>query len=245
MDIKLKNQLVKLAEQYEKSEFVNDDPVQFPRRFSYKCSQEIVGFITAWLAYGNRKAILSTCEKLFSEMEFYTPYMYIKNMIWRKYIDSEEAMYRFFKWKDFAELCKALKTIYDENEDMEEAMSKNYIRTVGGTDYLDALIKLFPGVKGIPQDSKSACKRLNMFLRWMVRKNSPVDLGIWSFVPTSQLLIPLDTHVSNIGRQLGLITDKGDNMDTVLSLTTKCREVFPLDPCKCDFALFGYDVNSK
>lgn len=168
---------MKLAEQYEKPEFITDDPVQFPRRFGYKCSQEIVGFIAAWLAYGNRKAILSTCEKLCKEMERLTPYMYIKNMGWRKYIDSEEPLYRFFKEKDFADLCRALKEIYDNNEDMEEALSKNYTRTMGATDYLDALISLFPGVKGIPQDSKSACKRLNMFLRWMCRRNSPVDFG--------------------------------------------------------------------
>lgn len=163
---KLRHQVMKLAEQYEKPEFITDDPVQFPRRFGYKCSQEIVGFIAAWLAYGNRKAILSTCEKLCKEMERLTPYMYIKNMGWRKYIDSEEPLYRFFKEKDFADLCRALKEIYDNNEDMEEALSKNYTRTMGATDYLDALISLFPGVKGIPQDSKSACKRLNIFLRW-------------------------------------------------------------------------------
>lgn len=242
---KLRHQVMKLAEQYEKPEFITDDPVQFPRRFGYKCSQEIVGFIAAWLAYGNRKAILSTCEKLCKEMERLTPYMYIKNMGWRKYIDSEEPLYRFFKEKDFADLCRALKEIYDNNEDMEEALSKNYTRTMGATDYLDALISLFPGVKGIPQDSKSACKRLNMFLRWMCRRNSPMDLGIWSFIPQSSLLIPLDTHVATVGRQLGLITGKGDSMNTVLELTTNCRNVYPLDPCKCDYALFGYGVNNK
>lgn len=116
---------------------------------------------------------------------------------------------------------------------------------MGATDYLDALINLFPGVKGIPQDSKSACKRLNMFLRWMCRRNSPVDLGIWSFIPQSSLLIPLDTHVATVGRQLGLITGKDDSMNTVLELTTNCRNVYPLDPCKCDYALFGYGVNNK
>lgn len=242
---KLRHQVMKLAEQYEKPEFITDDPVQFPRRFGYKCSQEIVGFIAAWLAYGNRKAILSTCEKLCKEMERLTPYMYIKNMGWRKYIDSEEPLYRFFKEKDFADLCRALKEIYDNNEDMEGALSKNYTRTMGATDYLDALISLFPGVKGIPQDSKSACKRLNMFLRWMCRRNSPVDLGIWSFIPQPSLLIPLDTHVATVGRQLGLITGKGDSMNTVLELTTNCRNVYPLDPCKCDYALFGYGVNNK
>ena len=155
---KLRHQVMKLAEQYEKPEFITDDPVQFPRRFGYKCSQEIVGFIAAWLAYGNRKAILSTCEKLCKEMERLTPYMYIKNMGWRKYIDSEEPLYRFFKEKDFADLCRALKEIYDNNEDMEEALSKNYSRTMGATDYLDALISLFPGVKGLWPSTKSTIK---------------------------------------------------------------------------------------
>lgn len=236
---------MKLAEQYEQPEFIQDDPVQFPRKFGYKCSQEIVGFIAAWLAYGNRKAILSTCESLFADMERYTPYMYIKNMVWRKYTDSDETMYRFFKWSDFADLCRALKKIYDEYEDMEEALFQNHQRTVNPTDYVEALIKLFPNVKGVPQDTKSACKRLNMFLRWMVRKKSPVDLGIWASIEPRYLLIPLDTHVANVGRQMGLIKGKGDSMNTVLELTTNCRDIFPLDPCKCDFALFGYGVNNK
>lgn len=236
---------MKLAEQYEKPEFIQDDPVQFPRKFGYKCSQEIVGFIASWLAYGNRKAILSTCESLFADMERYTPYMYIKNMVWRKYTDSDETMYRFFKWRDFADLCRALKKIYDEYEDMEEALFQNYQRTVNPTDYVEALIKLFPNVKGVPQDTKSACKRLNMFLRWMVRKKSPIDLGIWASIEPRYLLIPLDTHVANVGRQMGLIKGKGDSMNTVLELTTNCRDIFPLDPCKCDFALFGYGVNNK
>lgn len=242
---KTKHLLIKLADQYETAEFIADDPIQFPRKFGYKCSQEIVGFIASWLAYGNRKTILSTCENLFREMERYTPYMYIKNMVWQKYVGSEETLYRFFTWGDFAGLCRCLKKIYDEYEDMEEALSKNYYRMVNATDYLLELISLFPGVKGIPQDTKSACKRLNLFLRWMCRKNSPVDLGIWSFIPMTQLLIPFDTHVAAISRQLGLINSKSNSMSTVIDLTVKLREVFLLDPCKGDFALFGYGANNK
>ena len=244
METKTRHLIMKLAEQYEKPEFVVNDPVQFPRRFNYKCSQEIVGFIAAWLAYGNRKAILQACQQVLNEMKPHIPYKYIIDMKWRKHIGSQAPLYRLYTWGDFAELCKALKEIYDAYEDMEEAVEKNYHRTIYASDYLETLIQLFPGVKGIPQNTKSACKRLNLFLRWMCRKNSPVDLGVWNFIPMTHLLIPLDTHVADIGRQLGLITGKGDNMSTVLELTTNCREVYLLDPCKCDFALFGYGVNN-
>lgn len=245
MDSRTVRYLIDLADKYEKPEFVKDDPVQFPRRFTYKCSQEIVGFICSWLAYGNRKAILQACQQVLEEMNPYVPYKYIVDMKWTKHRDSKETLYRFYTWGDFAQLCEALKKIYDTYEDMEEAVEKNYYRTINSTDYLEALIQLFPGVKGIPQDTKSACKRLNLFLRWMCRRKSPVDLGVWSFIPMTHLLIPLDTHVANIGRQLGLINCKGDNMNTVLQLTTKLREAFLLDPCRGDFALFGYGVNNK
>ena len=245
MKTELKNQIKKFAEQYERADFAMDDPVQFPRRYNDKCSQEIVGLIASWLAYGNRKAILATCESLFAEMNRDTPYIYIKNRAWERYVDSKETMYRFFKWGDFAKLCEALKGIYDEHADMEEALSKAYTGFSGSTDYLSALIVLFPDVKGIPQNTKSACKRLNMFLRWMVRKDSPVDLGIWNVIPTNHLLIPLDTHVAAVSRKLGLIKSKGDNMNTVLELTTNCCKVYPSDPCRCDFALFGFGVNNK
>lgn len=235
-----------LSEQYEKSEFIPEDPVQFPRRFSAQRDIEIVGFIASWLAYGNRKAILDTCQRLISkEFSQMSPYMYISNGAWKHYTNDTTPLYRFFTYGDFAVLCAALKKIYDDYETMEKAVLSRYVNKGLGTDYLEALISLFPGVKGVPQDLKSACKRLNMFLRWMARRNSPVDMGIWRNFYNRDLLIPVDTHVARVARQLGLIKAKRDNMRTVLELTTQCREVFFYDPCKCDFALFGYGVTHK
>lgn len=106
------------------------------------------------------------------------------------------------------------------------------------------LIACFHGIKGFPKSNFSACKRLNMLLRWMSRKNSPVDLGLWDIKP-SKLIIPLDTHVHRIALDLGLTKRKQADMKTALEITDAMREIWPEDPAKGDFALFGYGVNNK
>lgn len=245
MDLKTVHLLKELANRFEDSTFIKDDPVQFPLNYQYKCSQEIVGFIASWLAYGNRKAIIKACQEIFiKEMGLYTPYGYIKFGKFFKHKDSKISLYRFYNWGDFYKLCEALKAIYDKYEDMEEAVYSSYLRSRQPDDYVRAIISLFTGVKGVPQDSKSACKRINMFLRWMCRKNSPVDLGIWSCIQMSQLLIPLDTHVASTSRHLGLLRRNNNDMEAVIELTENCRQIFPNDPCKCDYALFGYGINN-
>lgn len=244
--------LKELAERYETHNFIVDDPVMFPSRYHKQVDIEIVGFIASWLAYGNRKAIIKTCETLFKEMLEYapSPYDFIMNQSYIKFSRNHpvnECLYRFYKYMDFYDLCESLRMIYKKHPTMETAMfDKLANRRKIGVYPIQSLIDLFPErVKGVPHDTKSACKRLCMFMRWMARKNSPVDLGIWRHLDPKYLLMPLDTHVARIGRQLGLITLKRNNMDTVLELTYNCRRVFPKDPCKCDFALFGYGVNNK
>lgn len=252
MKTETKQLLTDLASKYETTEFITDDPVQFPLRYHDQKDVEIVGFIASWLAYGNRKAIIRTCDALLKEMSKYdaSPYAFITQ---QRYIEFSrnhpvnECLYRFYKYRDFYDLCESLKMIYVKFPTMEEALfDKLANRRKIGIYPLQSLIDLFPyRIKGIPYNTKSACKRLCMFMRWMARKESPVDLGVWKRFDPKYLLIPLDTHVARIGRQLELITRKQDNIDAVIELTAKCREVFPDDPCKCDFALFGYGVNHK
>lgn len=251
MDDKLRHKIIKLAEQYETAQFVNTDPVQFPSRYHDQKDVEIVGFIASWLAYGNRKAIIKTCDELLQAMSKYSisPFDFIIN---GKYIQMSREfgvtvnLYRFYTYADFYDLCEALRDIYKHHSTLEEALFSKIQNRGLGTDSLQALVDCFPNkVKGVPDNVNSACKRLCMFMRWMARKDSPVDLGVWRNFHPKYLLIPLDTHVARIGRELGLIRGKRDNMSTVLELTTVCREVFPLDPCKCDYALFGYGVNNK
>lgn len=109
---------------------------------------------------------------------------------------------------------------------MEQAVCKQYDE-IKNPDWVQAVLNLFPGVKGVPKDTKSACKRVCMFMRWMVRWGSDVDLGIWSFIPTSKLIVPLDTHVARMARQLGLITVKGNNMRASVPINTAMSSSVP------------------
>lgn len=252
IDPKLAKTLVDLADKYETPAFVDSDPVQFPRIYTTLPNQEIVGFIAAWLAYGNRTAIIKTMQRLLNEMynvRHETPQRFIINRSWKneKFDHKEtDVLYRFYTYGDFYNLCEHLFQIYVNFESMYEIVRYQLNRSCGSP--LVSLINVFydysKPVKGIPMVPTSACKRLNMFLRWMVRRNSPVDLGVWHFDPNT-LLIPLDTHVARVARELGLITRKGNDMTTVIQLSEVLREVFPKDPARGDFALFGYGVNNK
>lgn len=252
VDPELAKTLVDLADKYETSAFIDNDPVQFPRIYTTLPNQEIVGFIAAWLAYGNRAAIIKTMQRLLNEMCFpfnTTPKGFIKNRLWEneKFDHKEtEVLYRFYTYGDFYNLCEHLFHIYTNYESMYDIMKYQSARSYYNplVDLITVFYDYSKPVKGIPMVPISACKRLNMFLRWMVRRNSPVDLGVWHFDPNT-LLIPLDTHVARVARELGLITRKSNDMTTVIQLSEVLREVFPRDPARGDFALFGYGVNNK
>lgn len=127
-------------------------------------------------------------------------------------------------------------------EDKLLAMSKQY---KDATHLLENLISLFPNQKGIPQNTKSACKRLCLLLRWLIRQDHIVDLGIWNLLPQSELLIPLDTHVFRLAKQIGLTDRNTADMKTVKEITQAMKEAFPTDVALGDFALFGYGVSGN
>lgn len=250
-----KTQLQELAAKYEVEDFIEYDPVKYPRQFKDKCNQEIVGFIAAWLAYGRREQFMPVIEHIIQQIAATgkTPYEFVMTEAHKKvWFDvADTCLYRFNTYHDLIQLCDALYHIYTDYSTLEDSVLDIAMKDMAETNVrnkplVEHLIRLFKPyrVEGIPLEAKSACKRLNMFLRWMVRKNSPVDLGIWTrFLPT-ELLVPLDTHVARMGRQLGLISRRSNDMQTVKELTYRCMEAFPTDPVKADFALFGYGVNN-
>lgn len=251
----LNERLITLANTYENEDYFANDPVNFAHAYVDKVDQEIVGFISSWMAYGNRTQIVRTTRKLLEEISkvsSYDPCMFITE---RQWVDmphaKDEVLYRFYTYGDFYNLCEALYKIYDKHLTMEEAVLASHDKLpprlkVPATEWVQAVISLFPNVKGVPQDTKSACKCVCLFLRWMVRCPSPVDLGIWAHIPKRSLLIPLDTHVNRMARQLGLLqATKGANMKAVLELTANCRQIFPDDPTRADYALFGYGITHK
>lgn len=255
MDSKLKSKLIAWAEQYEQPSFCDNDPVKFPRSYmpnrpmEYWTTKEhknieIMAIIASWLAYGNRKRIMLACEAAKAILGN-SPVDKLKELADR-YANCEDNLYRFYKYSDFAALCERLHEIYDESK---ATIGKIMIdRCLLFPHYVTpetVLIQLFNGIKGFPVNSNSACKRIHLLLRWMVRINSPVDIGIWGFIPYDNLIIPLDTHVHRIALELGLTKRKQADMKTAIEITNAMREIFPNDPARGDFALFGYGISTK
>lgn len=236
MEKTLENRLIEWAEEYNTKDFIPADPVSFPHRFTQKKDIEISAFITAWIAYGNRKQILKKAEEVHKDMEG-KPYEFIMKGKYSIYKDREGSFYRFFKYSDLYSFCQRLEKVYTEFDDMEHAVIST------SSDPINALQQLFDGINGIPYTEQSACKRLAMFLRWMVRRDGIVDFGIWQKISPSCLIIPLDTHVFRIAKQLGMTKRSSADRKAAEEITVALRQIWSDDPCKGDFALFGYGVN--
>lgn len=257
MAFTLNNNLKLWADKYETADFIQNDPVQIPHRYKgakidveyfgesirpdlvEKANIEISAFVTSWIAFGNRKTIIAKADFIDRTIFEGHPFAYIVGEKWREYKDSPENFYRFFKYADFHNLCERLLQVYTDYLTMEDA-----IQAENKVDALKGVQTLFGDVEGIPNEtSESACKRLCLFLRWMCRTNSPVDFGIWSIVPVKNLIIPLDTHVHQLALNLGIIERKTADIITAIEITDRFAEIFPNDPARGDFALFGFEVD--
>ena len=248
--IELKEYLDFKAEEYNSPKFIDSDPIQLPHRFTQKEDVEIVSFLVSTIAWGNRISIIKSGEKLLQIMEN-SPYDYIKN-----YTENQakhlKFVHRTFNSNDLDFFFRSLQNIY-KSGDLESAFIKHN-EVFGSQGRIINFRNLFletehelRSQKHISNPAKnSAAKRLNMFLRWMVRKdNKGVDFGIWSSISASELSLPLDVHTANIARKLGLITRKQNDGKALEEMMIKLREFDPNDPSKYDFALFGIGVFEK
>ena len=249
----IKEILDEYIKKYETAEFIKDDPIQFIHKFQDKKDAEIAGFIASLFAYGKREVFISKVNHIFTLMNN-KPYEFIKSFDFQNNC-IENCSYRFSKDCDLIQILKTLNKLYSENETLESLFKYNYERKKEVWDMFQGVVDYFySGIdmeitKGfyhlLPNPAKkSALKRLNMLLRWFIRK-SAVDIGIWKFIPKSELLIPLDTHVAKISRKLGLLKRNDNGYESVIELTNKLKEFDNEDPVKYDFALFGYGVNNK
>lgn len=245
MEEELVSKLQIWAKIYNEPSFIPKDPVQFPHRFEKKQDIEISGFLTAWISYGNRKQIVSKANWLHEQMGE-SPFAWIKG---KKYLELPKpqnglrnTFYRFYTMEDLKALGERLHEMYSVYDSMEDAVAAN-----SHEDPVKALQDIFQDLNGIPaKEGTSACKRIAMFLRWMVRQDEIVDLGIWKTkISPEQLVIPLDTHVHQISLRLGLTQSKQANLKTAHEITKRLSEIFPGDPCLGDFALFGYDIDQS
>lgn len=236
-------------EKYHQPFFIEDDPISIPHLFSKKQDIEIMGFFASILAWGQRKTIIRNCKRLIELMDS-SPYDFILNHKDKDLIPMESFVHRTFNSTDLLGLIAFFKFHYQNNESLESA----FVQTHYGreTNVTDALINFHQYVVSLETTAdrtkkhiatpirKSTCKRLNMFLRWMVRKDDKgIDFGIWNQVTPAQLLCPLDVHVDRNARKLGLIERKQTDWLTVLELTENLKRFDDLDPVKYDFALFG------
>ena len=250
----LRNRLLTLANKYETPSFLNGDPSWFMHQVIGKRNQETIAFIASCLSYGSRQVFLPRIQYLL-DCSRSEPYEWIRTGRYTLDIpNDDQCFYRLYTNAMMHDLFYALQTMYEEYGDME-----NYIRCFAKLNkeksQTDAIIAIeaicdyflkHEAIGIVPKSTKSSCKRVCMFLRWMVRTDSPVDLGIWSdLIDQRSLIIPLDTHVIQQSLQLGLITSKTASMSVARKLTDKLLEIFPNDPLKADFALFGYGVNQK
>lgn len=238
------------AEQYENSLFLESDPIQLPHRFTQKEDIEIVGFLVSTIAWGNRKSIIKSGEKLLDVME-HQPFDFISNYAEKDVVNSK-FVHRTFNVTDLDFFFRSLNHIY-ENGGLELAFrSHNTISGVQGR--IAHFRETFLSVEHEDRSRKhisdplrnSAAKRINMFLRWMVRDaKKGVDFGIWNSISTSELYLPLDVHTSNNARRLGLLSRKQDDWKALDELMKQLQKMDAKDPVKYDFALFGLGAFEK
>ena len=234
-------ELVNAANRCECTGFIKGDPVQFPHRYGDRMDIEVSAFISAWMAYGSRKVFLGVLDRMHKMMDLAGgPYRFIVSGAWKETGHGADCcLYRFYKWADFRLLCERLANVYSRLDSLEDLFVPGEPLEKGVLN----LCREFDGVNGIPvSGSTSANKRLYMFLRWMVRKGSPVDFGIWTRLAPAQLLVPVDTHVYATAKALGLTSRCSADLKTSIEITGQMAEIWPDDPARGDFALYGSQV---
>lgn len=248
----LKSFLDEKVDLYNNPNFIESDPIQIPHAFSLKEDIEIAGFLSATIAWGNRKMIINNSKKMMDLMGN-SPYDFVMNHQEYHLEKLENFVHRTFNSIDFMTFIKGLQHIYNNHNGLEAIFSKNQ-ELNSMQKSISEFKKIFFEIQHQNRTQKhisdpannSAAKRINMFLRWMVRNdNKGVDFGLWKTIPSAALSCPLDVHSGNVARKLNLLSRKLNDAKAVLELDTNLRNLDIKDPVKYDFALFGLGVFEK
>ncbi|NDV45854.1 TIGR02757 family protein [Paludibacter sp. 221] len=249
MNVKVSDEIKELldtmATRFNVPAFIESDPVQFPRRYEHMQDIEVSAFLTATITWGKRSLILKSAAKMHTIMGA-SPYDYVMG---KGYESLEKTnVHRTFFEDDMAYICRGLNTIYNKYDSIETLFSSNPDKE----KRIWEGIRLFrehiqhansdvsdKSLKHVSNPDNSACKRLHLALRWLVRNDGIVDIGAWKNISPSELQIPLDVHVANISRKLGLLQRKQNDRKAVEELTAVLNGINPSDPILYDFALFG------
>jgi uncharacterized protein (TIGR02757 family) len=253
MDAKLKAFLDQKVEDYNQPSFILADPISIPHRFSQLQDREIAGFFAAIFAWGNRRIIINKTTELMHLMDD-APYQFILHHTDNDLKKLLAFKHRTFNTTDLLYCIQFFQHHYVTHISLEQAFFPN--KTIASVEKgLNHFHHYFFSLPDAPERTqkhiaapfkKSTCKRLNMYLRWMVRKdNKGVDFGIWNHIAPKELICPIDVHVARVARKLGLIKRPITDWQTALELTDNLRQMDPKDPTKYDFALFGLGVTEK
>lgn len=245
--------LLAQADHYNSTAFIDNDPIAIPHQFSKLQDIEIAGFFAAILAWGNRKTILNNCRQLLVYMDN-APFDFVENFTAPDLKPLERFVHRTYNAIDLYHTLYFLKDHYRNSHTLEMAFAQFiHGKSTEIKDLLTGFHQYFFDLSKAPERTRkhianparhSACKRLNMFLRWMVRKDGHgVDFGLWQKIKPADLMIPLDIHSGRVARKLGLLSRKQDDWKSVEALTARLRELDATDPVKYDFALFGMGVD--
>ncbi|MGN6530339.1 MAG: TIGR02757 family protein [Ginsengibacter sp.] len=255
----LKKFLDKKVIQFNNPDFIKDDPVCIPHLFSNKQDIEIAGFFAATFAWGIRKTIINKSKLLFQLMDN-APYDFCLNHTDEDLKKLERFCHRTFNDTDLFYFISFFKYHYSKYPSLESALFSNLtIQQSNQPDIVEKSLnhfyRYFFSLEDIPERTKkhiaspqknSSCKRLNMYLRWMVRNdNKGVDFGLWKKITPAQLICPVDVHVARVSRNFGLLKRKQVDWLTAIELTEELKKFDPQDPVKYDFALFGLGVLEK
>lgn len=249
----LKEFLEEKVSEFNRPAFIADDPISVPHAFSKRQDIEISGFFAAVLAWGQRKTIIRKCGALMQRMD-HAPHDFILHHSEQELSRFEDFCHRTFNGTDTLYFIEALRMLYRRHASLEEVFAPREDEDDTGAGLI-RFHELFFSLDAHPHrtrkhlptpERKSTCKRLNMYLRWMVRQDdNGVDFGIWKKIPASKLVCPCDVHVDRVARKLRLIKRKQTDWLTAIELTRNLRKMDPLDPVKYDFALFGLGVEGR
>jgi uncharacterized protein (TIGR02757 family) len=242
--------LEQLCDKYNRVDFIADDPISIPHRFSAREDIEISGFLAATIAWGNRKAIVKSALRMVDYMDG-APYDFTMNASDAELNKVLGYVHRTFNGGDFRSFILSLRHIYQTHSTIGDFFEQQYLHSGDIRTAISAFRTEFFVPVHLPRcekhlssiDRGAACKRTNMFLRWMVRHDDRgVDFGLWDGIPMSALYLPLDIHSGNVARSLGLLTRRQSDWKAVEEVTANLRAIDPIDPVRFDFALFGAGI---
>ena len=247
----LRDLLEHLHDNYNRPEFIEPDPISIPHSFSDKADREISGFLAATIAWGNRKAIVKSARRMMQYMD-YAPADFVNNASDKDLVTLQSYVHRTFNGQDFTDFVLGIRHITTHWGGIGDFFEKNYAQTQDMTRVISLFRKEFFACDHNPHcekhlssiDKGAACKRINMYLRWFVRHdNRGVDFGLWKTIPMSALYLPLDVHVGNMGRALGLLSRKQSDWKATEEITCSLREFNADDPVRYDYSLFGAGID--